>query len=258
MTLTKVLETSNKSLAREFGYTPPGLPKMRWGFSEPGRYEGKGGAPLWVIAPVYNVDGEMIFDYYCACGKNRELHLAHCGGLTLPRARMEKQKCVPFLENLWLLGTWLEPPNEEEWIGIDGTLDSYPRQGTYVPFQINGKYVNLHEDKWPEIPVKTDRIITAMKDFIAQRKAMEQVAKEKEELRDWTPDHRPNGTLDLRDSGMRGGPRGSKHNQFYMHLRDKMTQFGQIPGTKGNVSWGGSPEVESPNVRKDKEKLIIP
>jgi hypothetical protein len=213
---------------------------------------------MWVIAPLYDEEGEVIYDYYCGCGKNLDVHLAECGGLTVPHIRMGKQKSIPFIENKWLLGTWLEPPNPQEWIAMDGTLDSYPHQGTYVPFQINGMTVNLHEDQWREIAIKTEKIVVAMKDYIAQRRALEEEAEKKRELVNWVPPKRPDGTLDLRDPLVRKGPSGSTHNRYYMQLRDKMTQFGQIPGQKGHVSWGGDPTIDSPNVSKEEKKIIIP
>jgi hypothetical protein len=241
--ISSTLRKANDLLLREFGRSRTELPNIAWGFSEPDVFDWiPGVAKLSFVAPEYDGEGNLIHDLYCICGVNAAIHSAACP-FSVGKVRLSRQRSGFQYYNVWQLGRWIEPPTEAEWAAIDGTLDNYPATGRHVQISINGVEIAVRKDEWQDLPAKTEKIIPAFRDHIANQKARMAAADETMMLRDWTPPRTAAGKVDF--NYQPGGIRGSKYSEHYNRLKSSMTYKGLIPGQKGNVSWGYAPKFES-------------
>jgi hypothetical protein len=243
MNLERQLRKANAVLAR-FTPTPldptkpqsaPSTPYLQWCFSEPDRYDHIC-PPLWFISWDSDLDGNPVYDYHCACGINRTVHTPDCQSFVIPKIRMTKVKSAPLLESCWVLCRWIPPPPESDWMEIYHSLENYPRQGRYIPVSTGGRVMTLPEAN-PPLPEASECVIRMFREWDERRKVFREEAESRQMLKDWTPPRRSDGTPDLNLA--KEAPANSKFANTAYALKSAMTQFGQLPGKKSHVSWGG-------------------
>jgi len=108
-----------------------------------GKYQWKWSEDLWSLVPEYRVsdyeawDPQPVFVYRCKCGVDRRVHEPHCDGLVQAKVKLQKVSVTEAefksFKNVWMLCTWIAPPDLDSWVNQMGTDEDYPKNGRYVP-----------------------------------------------------------------------------------------------------------------------------
>lgn len=177
---------------------------------------------LWTATPLTDSDGKPRMEYICQCGVDRSVHAPDCRGLTLACVKFMRVKVDPTIENVYVLCTWLPPPSESSWANMYGSFRYYPREGRYVPIDING---HKHTLPYPPFETTARVVVKMVRDHETNKRARAEAQEAKNALREMkkTEDFTP--------------PQNSKWQQYRDHFKDTMTRNGHLPGTKDSVSY---------------------
>lgn len=111
------LEHLNNLLRRELGSSP----LYQWHHSE---------SPAW-LHPVADLDtdGNVVYDYTCACGVNQSVHAPWCRSLLLPSARIREMSVFAIVNQSLAKDTWVmgaaSPVDRGGYQTAWGTLNGY-------------------------------------------------------------------------------------------------------------------------------------
>lgn len=208
----------NHLIGSELGFIAGAWPTFAWKWSE----------SLITTMQMTDIEGKPQFDYVCGCGTNVSVHATEPCFITA-RAVTGRVLVAPNIVNKWVLCRWLRPPTEAAWKQSFGSMEDYPRNGTYVPVASNETQMALKDGVVPDERT-TWIVIQTIKNAIPN----EQVMAEKK------------AADDRKEERAVFGPRGEVLSRPHQssdwwnrkhELQDAMTTFGQTPGAKGGVSY---------------------
>ena len=234
------VESLNQLIGSELGFIAGAWPTFAWKWSE----------SLITTMQMTDIEGKPQFDYVCGCGVNVDKHrkgspTATLVGVKTAGKRRRKYSCfttaravtgrvliAPNIVNKWVLCRWLRPPTEAAWKQSFGSMEDYPRNGTYVPVASNETQMALKDGVVPDerttwIVIQTIKTAIPNEQVMAEKKAAD----------------------DRKEERAVFGPRGEVLSRPHQNsdwwnrkheLQDAMTTFGQTPGAKGGVSYPAS------------------
>jgi len=225
----RAVEKLNQMLGAELG-SPCGPAAFAWKWSED---------LMTLVQDTDPMTGKPAMVAVCICGVDAAIHLPECR-MTTMKVKTKRILIAPNLFNRWVFCRWMEPPSEEKWKAVFNSMEDYPRNGTYAPMASNNNTLALKPETIPTEPltrlmintVKSARPILEIIAETAERQAKE------EELAQITR----KGDVISRPA------KGTKWWEHHERIRDKMSTYGQIPGSKGAVSY--------PSVQKAKKERL--
>ena len=110
------------------------------------RYQWAWAADLMMPMVIMDDQNRVIYDYYCACGRNVSIHEASCK-FTAPAPKWAMRNLAFGLLNKWVFVKWSPPEaDREDWHACYGSLP-YPEGGYYVP--VSAKQHCIAVDEYP-------------------------------------------------------------------------------------------------------------
>lgn len=220
--LERRIRQLNALLAAELGSADGVHALFEWHWSE----------DLRAAAPAENANGEAIYDRRCTCGTNASVHLSGCV-LEIAQQRFEVVQLAPTIRRRWVICRWVAPPPLANWVQAFGSEGNYPANGTYVPLMANSQPLALNPGLEPDERL-TRAVIQTIKSQHSVREMLERY-REAQAKQDERAVFGPNGELIHRP-----GP-GTDWARTRDQVRDKMTTFGQVPGSRAShVSYPGT------------------
>lgn len=213
----KAVEKLNDLLAIELG-SPMGPAAFAWKWSE----------DLTTLVQDIGLDGRPQMVGHCVCGVDVATHGPDCK-MVIMKSKTKKILVAPNLFNRWVFCRWMEPPTEATWKAVFGSMEDYPRNGTYVPLTNNNTTLALKPELAPD-----DRLTRMMISTVHAARPVMEVLAEEQERREREEEM---AQITRKGETISRPGNGTKWASLRDQIRDKMTTFGQVPGSRGATSF---------------------